>query len=319
MKKIKIFVMLLSIVLMICSCQKKDDFILELNEVYVCNFSHWDEYSGDVEYNEPKQTYQFQLHKSTVIEDPPRHQLRFGDDQLDLEYTYTYNKDYCEYMIHGYKNEEYNIRANYRADNGNLDYLRLGNYQYYISDLPIDSETSLLDVCIAYLNQYVSNIGSYSYTIETKIMDINENGSNNQSVEGYADSSIYKNAEVAYEVEFVYCIGGMPTTDIVKIRLGVQGNLELVSLNMIGEFRRFSECDIDMEKYEQLITTEMLSLCDIKAYRYIGYSDKKFLIHANDQLCLLSYATPIYEGLEKENNFTPTAIQLLIPISEQVN
>ena len=137
------FVILLSMLLTSCTHSE-----LRLYEVYICtnsDASGFDTAKPIIPYNEAEQTYSLPRRESSINKTEGARKILLGADEIQLEYNSTYNKEYCEYEINSYSNNEYNIKANYRKDNGALDYIRLGNYSYRISDTAILNESTLIE------------------------------------------------------------------------------------------------------------------------------------------------------------------------------
>ncbi|MCM1223463.1 MAG: hypothetical protein NC548_54340 [Lachnospiraceae bacterium] len=316
--KIKIAILVISLCLALCSCSYQHGSSLNLYEIYVCDVPvNSDSDRGDVEYNKADRMYSFSKQQMTVKEGETDKQYQIGIESITLKYECTYNKDYCEFYVNSYSNEEYGIKANFRCDNGNLDYLRLGNYKYKIFDGIVDTESKLMEICTNYLLGYVNELAKYDSNIVTKIQTIHDNGLNNQSLAGYVSPLIYNDSSVSYQVDFTYYIEGIKTSDIISMRIDSNGYLELLSFNMIGAFDSFGDCDIDVTRCEQLISSEMTKLCDVDNYQYETYTDTKILIVLGNKLCMLSYAQPIYRVTDDMTDFLTPAIQLLIPVAEQ--
>lgn len=297
--------------LILCSCTRS----LNLYEVYVCEMpSSSDTDRGDIVYNKADNVYVIPSKQPTVKEGEPDKQFQLGAETITLKYKSTYNKDYCEYDVDSYTDDKFSIRASFRADNGKLESLALDNNKYQIYDGVIDTEAKLMDVCTKYLSEYVDNLDSYVSTIITRIQTMDDHGLNNQEMDGYVSPVAYNNSSVSYQVDFIYCIGEIKTADIISMRIYSNGYLGLLSFNETDAFISFGDCNIDVSRCDQLISSELSKLCNVNKYQYNGYTDEKILIILNNQLCMLSYAEPIYKRTNDMGDFLASPIQLLIPL-----
>ena len=317
-KRIVALLVLCFICSAMCSCLNHRADSLEIYQIYVCEtHTNTDSDRGDVIYNEADNIYIIPKKQLTKKSGEADKQLKLGEESIILNYESTFNKDYCEYCINSYSNKEYGIKAYYRTDNGVLDYLRLGNYKYRVYDGIIDTETKLADICTNYLSEYVDEIASYDRTIVTNIQSVNDNGLNDQSIDGYISPLAYNDSSISYQVDFTYYICGIKTSENISMRIDSNGYIELLSLNMIDAFDYFSNCDIDITRCNELISSQMKDLCDVGDFQYNGYTDTKILIILNNKLCLLSYAKPIYEPTDDMGDFFASPIQLLVPVAER--
>lgn len=321
MKNHKIIALLsICLCMVLCSCESIRAGSLRLYEVYVCDESTtmvFDDDPGDVRYNKADNIYTMPRKKTTVKKGESDKQLQLGAETITLKYDCTYNKDYCEYNVSSYSDDEYKIKASFRTDDGSLDYIRLGNYKYRVFDGMIDTETKLMDICTNYLSEYVDELDRYNSSIITKAWIVNDRGSGIESTDGYVSPSEYNDASsVSYQVDFTYYIGGIKTPDIISMLIDSNGYLETLSLNMIGAFEPFAKCEIDVKKCDQLINSELTKLCDVENYKYTGYEDERILLIIKNKLCLLSFAEPTFEPKDGRDVLAKD-IQILIPIAKR--
>ncbi len=314
--KITFLLLIVAFCLLICSCTNSS---LSLNKVYVCEDNSlltMDIAKGSVTYNKAERVFTPQAVKSNVKIGKQDKQIQLGDNTVNVAYEYTFGKEYCGYKVDGYSNEEYKIRAQFREDNGNLEYLALGKYEYRIYDGLIETEATLKEICTEYLSEYIEDLSPYTVEITTKAQIIDEHGLENEKISGFVFPLEYENAEIAYEVNFVYYISGIKTSDLITIRVDSNGYLEIISFNMTGAFESFGDSDVDTKLCEELISAEMQKLCDVDEYEYEGYTDKKILVIVKNKLCVLSYAQPSYNVAEETEHFLASEIVLLLPIAK---
>lgn len=303
----------------LCSLFACGNAKLKLYEVYVCESSDTfltDLATGDVIYNEARQIYSLPKTQTSVKINMDDEEIFLGSERISLQYQNTYCKEFCEYEVHSYQNTEYGIRAQYRVDNGSLEYLRLGDYAYSISDRAIQTEKDLVSICNNYVLQHIENIEKYDVQIETKIKIVDENGENNQLQPGFVASSGYKNQMITYTVDYIYEIDGLRTAENIKIVIDSEGFLKTASFHMIGAFEEFKDVKIDKAHCDELIASEVSAMCTIEEYSYSGYSDSKILLIFDDKLCVFSYIQPNFQVEENTNDFIAAEIQMLIPVAK---
>lgn len=310
-------ILTISLCLTLCSCSYQHRSSLDLYEVYVCDAATSSDLDkGDIEYNKADKLYSFPKQTTTVNKREADKQYQIGAGSVDLKYECTYNKDYCEFYVNSYSDETYGIKANFRVDNGSLNYLRLGSYEYNIFDGVIDTESKLMDICTRFLSEYVDDLDRYDANIVTRIQTADDRGVDNRSLDGYVSPTEYTDSSVSYQVDFVYYIKGIKTSDIISMRIDSNGYLELLSFDTTGDFESFDDSAIDLTQCEQLISSEMTKLCDVENYLYEGYTDSRMLIILSGKLCMLSYAQPIYKSNDDTVDILAPSVQLLIPVAE---
>lgn len=306
------FIILLSMLLTSCTHSE-----LRLYEVYICtnsDASGFDTAKPIIHYNEAEQTYSLPRRESSINKTEGAKKILLGAEEIQLEYNSTYNKEYCEYDINSYSNNEYNIKANYRKDNGALDYIRLGNYSYRISDTAILSESTLIETCNNYILTHIEDVSKYTIQIQTKTQQTDSNGLRNQNYDGfYANSENNPNISVTYQVDYILYIDTIQTSEKISITIDSDGFLKTASFNTNNEFDKYLNLDIDIARCEDLIKTEIEKICDVDGYTYVGYSEKKTFIIIEDKLCLLSLVYPQFENVE---SYSSGSFEFLIPVAE---
>ena len=306
------FIILLSMLLTSCTHSE-----LRLYEVYFCNDTNtngFDTAKPIIPYNEAEQTYSLPRRESSINKTESAKKILLGADEIQLEYNSTYNKEYCEYEINSYSNNEYNIKANYRKDNGALDYIRLGNYSYRISDTAILNESTLIETCNNYVLTHVKDVSKYTIQIKTKTQQKDSNGLRNQSYEGFfSPPENNTNINVTYQVDYILYIDDIQTAEKISITIDSNGFLKTASFNMINAFDKYLNLDIDIARCEDLIKTEIEKTCDVDGYNYVGYSENQTLITIEDKLCLLSLIYPQFENVE---SYSSGSFEILIPVAE---
>ena len=332
LKSICYFIMISLLCLSVCSCKDTDAFqhyedictqestltdkeagTLQRYEVYVCNQeSSLSDNDLLIEYNPAKQTYTLPEIKSYKKSNMPEREILFGSDALPLEYNRTCNLYGFEYYVDSYYNNEYSIRVDYYENTETLAGIILGTYKYKITDTAITDNDTLLEVCSAFLSDYITDLSIYTTSTTTWIQYIDEHGVENDTLNGFREVK-GDNEKITYRVDFNYQIDGIETAENINISVTSDGYLRTLSMNMIGEFHKYSKEKIDIERCNQLISKEVASLCNIENYNYEGYTDEKILVLLDDQLCLLSYVSPKLTK-QKEEIHTHT-IELLIPIN----
>lgn len=319
MKKYVATVMLLLICLYsLCSCGTSNLKLYEAYLVEASELSLKDTDHGDVVYNKASQVYSLPESKTSkkwLVSDK---EISIGPENISLQYDRSYRKEFCEYDIHSYENEEYGIRAQYRADDGSLEYLRLGDYKYRLSEDTIQSEQELMEICNEYVLQHVESVDQYEVQIETKLRIMDDNGLRNQIQEGFVSTSDNENVTATYQVDYIYEIDGFMTAESINISIDSEGYLQTASFHMIGAFGKFKNVSIDESRCDELISTVVSKACDVEEYLYVGYSDTKILLILENRLCVLSYVQPKFVTAESEEDLLATIpqIQILVPVAK---
>ena len=323
MKK-RILLLILSLSVCICVFTSCGYQPLRLYEAYICDMEDYffvtgiDLARGQIRYNTPfGNMYEFDSPSSVYKENIPDKMLTLNGKTVYLKYKETDDiKSYCEDIFDVYRNDEYGINAYFFEESDRLNYLYLGRYEYMISDTLISSEAQLLDLCNGFLTGYVGALDRYEISIETKIWQNDGNGTYTDRIEGFATDSEKK---VTYEVNYNFSIDGLLTTDAIKMVVEENGALSSVSMNMVGDFDDFSDVDIDMERCDSEISSEVERMCDVDDYNYLGYDARKLLIKVEGKMCVLYFICPIYEESLKDENMYIYSFEAIVPVASEKN
>ena len=292
------------------SCQQK----LRTYDVYVCESdSNLTDSDIPVKYNISKNTYTLPKAKAYRKLNTSSKSLSLGSDIIPLNYERTYNYDSCEYFVNSYTNTEYLLTVNYDEKTDAPVSIILGDYKYKITDKPIANNDYLLKVCTSFLSNYVPDLSIYTASTTTWVQYVDEHGVENETLSEFRNLQ-NDNENITYTVDFNYSIDGIKTAENISISVTSDGYLKSMSMNMIGEFTKYSAVDVDTHLCEQLISNEVATLCDIEGYEYNGYTDSKMLVILSNKLCLLSFVSPKLSN--RTGDIHAGTIQLLIPISE---
>ena len=301
------------------SCGKN----MNLYTIYVCKEKEaggelMDAYIAEsVEYNEVEQTYLLPELKTSKKIGMKDIDLVLGEQTFQLQYAETYNKEFLTDRLHRYKDSNHRITASYGENSGKLEYLSLDDtISYSVSDLPITSEAQLKEACNQFVKQYVSDIEKYRVTVKTKMRINHEHGSYPQNFDTFVSAEGYEGSTVNYEVNYNYYIDDVMTGDFIPITVRSNGDLDVLSLNMIGEFDKYSSIDIDQAKCDSLIETQTNAMCKVENYTFLASSNTKIMIICDDVLCMFVVVTPTYEEQKTNEALSVYPIQMLIPIAK---
>lgn len=306
-----LFSMMTLCVLLFTSCSGDK---LGLNKAYVCDMQEYyktgyDLDRGEVIYNRPSNMYEFEDFKKKRKEGMADKVLTLNGEDIILKYSETDNmKTYCSHVFDEYVNDEYRIRSYYYSDSDRLNYLDLGNYVYKISDVPITNEKQLLDTCRSFLLSYVDNLDKYDISVESLVQKNTEHGLQNKRLDYYTNES---EGEITYYVNYTFAIDNIVTMDALKIIVKNDGSLDSVSINMVGEYDKYTDYDIDIEKCDGLVEKEILRMCDVKGYDFLGYDVKKLLVLTENKMCVLYFIDPMYEGVSHTYQIT-----VVVPVAQ---
>ena len=316
-KKIIAFVLINVLCLNFFSCGKPSS----LYTVYVVNEADAkkDTHSSEtVKYNDAEQIYTLPQNKESKKLGMIDKDLVLGNQTFQLQYQRTYNRYYVDYQLNRYSDEDNNIAASYRDDNGKLEYLRLDDdITYPISNSPITSESQLKEACNELVKQYVSDIEKYSISIKTKMWVYSEFGSGTETLDGFLSAGKHEKDEIRnYEVTYNYYIDDVITGDCVKVTVRRDGTLYILSLNMVGAYDKYASIDIDQTKCDTLIEEQTTAMCTVDNYSYTGSTNQKTLIVCDGVLCMLVTVTPTYEEEKSNQSLSVEPIEMLIPIAK---
>ena len=279
---------------------------------------------GKVKYNEPTEQYQFSSRTIPDKYNMPDITLMLGSDEISMKYDRTYNVGYSDNIIDKYRDIKTGISANYHADDGSLYVLHMYEYNLSISDRTITDENYLLEICDAYVSNYVKDLTRYKVSIGTHIISKATPHSYDTSfVNGFAlapsdDAEMTYSAR--YTVKYNFYVNGIKTEDRIAISVREDGCLYSITINMTEKFNKYADYDIDMELCDQLIKSEMSHICSGDGYVLEGYDVEKLFAIINGQLCLIATVTPdITISNQEEGTLHPHVhpTRLLIAVSEQ--
>lgn len=279
-------------------------------------------YSG-VKYNEPHERCPLLPRDKISKYNVPDKTITLGSDTISMKYHRTYNIGYSDNVADDYWDIKSDVSASFHEEDGSLYSLHPRKNSLGISDRAITDEIYLLEVCDAYVSEYVKDLTRYTVSVGTRIQKSTAHSFGGSYVEGFtlapSDDEVTTYTAI-YNVEYRFYVNGIETEDFIRISVTEDGCLNSFSINMTGKFNKYSDYDVDMKRCDRLIDEEISHICGVDGYVLEEYDTTKLWAIINGQLCLIVSVTPtITNPNETESDAHPhiEPTKILIAVSEQ--
>lgn len=309
MKKIYIILLLIPmLILMSCTQDKNNELIetyselqTELNisnftenkntlkkgTLYFCENENSDNLQPFKVYNPLENTYSLPKVEKIIKSEKVNRSITINDETISLSYSNTHRQEYMPYYIDEYVNYEYLMFIGYIENTETVVSFYSGKLKLFKSLIQPTSKNDYISICHEWIDNKI-DIKKCVVTCDTYKRTTNNGVKNEHYDEFVAFDENTPESEIFYEFQFRRYIDSMPSAEVIKITLNLDGSLSSYISSSSGDFSIYENVKIDIEYIENIVFDGIQKMFNLSEYTINDFESSKRLMIFENKLCVLS-------------------------------